>query len=115
MLQEVHIAHPGVSSIKSLDGREVRHYQDHLRIRPATEQWGGLDQAGGSENMGSSGLEEERSSQQLTPAKSSEVMTVPVPLGAPVPLDSVPNFPEKTAETLRRSERQNKPPKRLNL
>ncbi len=97
------------------DGWEVRHYQDHLRSRPATEQWGGLDQAGGSENMGSSGLEEEWSSQQLTPAKSSEEMAVPVPLGAPVALDSVPNFPEKTAETLRRSERQNKAPKRLNL
>ncbi len=42
-------------------------------------------------------------------------MAVPVPLGAPVSLDSLPNFPEKTAETLRRPERQKKAPKRLNL
>ncbi len=101
--------------VRLSDGREVRRHQDHLRSHPATEQWGCVDQAGGSDNMGSSGLEEAQSSQQLPPAQSSEEMTVPVPLRAPVPLDSVPNFPEKTVETLRRSERQKKAPKRLNL
>ncbi len=49
--------------MRLLDGREVRRHQDNLRSRPATQQWGGLDQAGGSENMGSLGLEEERNSQ----------------------------------------------------
>lgn len=79
---------------KLLDGWDVRRHQDHLRSHPATEQWGCFDQAEGSENKGSSESEEIRVPQRLPVAtQNSEKTAVPVPLGAPVPLDTVPTSP----------------------